>query len=225
MVRNIMLSKIINIAAGSDYKKSNGSGNQNKFLRRNPYSSFQFHDSIVFSPALQYLTNVQWRLKEISNLSKGKLAVSFVASDFEFQTVVDLPNIESLKSVDYRIIKENSLDDQDNKILVEVEVKIEGVVEDNLPQAVTLETLQKLFNRLFVLKIENQLNKTNSVMLTEIIGDLLADLKTEFDSVNNQLFNFIEKLTELKITGVERFDNMHLEPLKINLIKSLKKDS
>ena len=220
-----MLNKIINISAGSDFKKSNGSGNQNKFLRRNPYSSFQFHDSIIFSPALQYLTNIQWRLKEISHLSKGKLAISFITSDIEFQTVVDLPNIDSLKTLDYKVIKENSQADDDDPMLVEVEVRIEGINEEVLPQAVTLDKLENLFKRLFAFKIENQLNKTNSVMLTELIGDLLEDLKKEFDHVNNHLFNFIEKLTESKISANIRTDLKDVEPIKINLIRSLKNDS
>ncbi len=220
-----MLNKIINISAGSDFKKSNGSGNQNKFLRRNPYSSFQFHDSIIFSPALQYLTNIQWRLKEISHLSKGKLAISFITSDIEFQTVVDLPNIDSLKTLDYKVIKENSQADDDDPMLVEVEVRIEGINEEVLPQAVTLDKLESLFKRLFAFKIENQLNKTNSVMLTELIGDLLEDLKKEFDHVNNHLFNFIEKLTESKISANIRTDLKDVEPIKINLIRSLKNDS
>ena len=220
-----MLHKIINISAGSDFKKSNGAGNQNKFLKRNAYSSFQFHDSIIFSPALQFLTNVQWQLKEISHLSKGKLAISFITSDIEFQTVVDLPNIESIKTLDYKVIKDNSEDETSDPMLVEVEVRIEGINEESLPHRVTLDTLENLFHRLFVFKVENQLNRTNSVMLTELIGDLLDDLKTEFDQVNNRLFSFIEKLTESKILGGNKIDLNGIEPIKINLIRSLKNDS
>ncbi len=220
-----MLNKIINISAGSDFKKSNGNAGQNKFLRRNAYSSFQFHDSIVFSPALQYLTNIKWRLKEISHMSKGKLAISFIADDIEFQTVVDLPNIESMKTIDYKVIKENAKDKSVNPMLIEVEVRIEGISDDNLPHAVNLQTLEKLFNRIFALKIENQLTRTNSIMLTDLIADFLEELKFEFDQVNNHLFNFIEKLTESKISAGDKIDLRGIEPIKINLIRSLKNES
>ncbi len=220
-----MLNKIINISAGSDFNKSSGSGSQNRFLRRNAYSTFQFHDSIIFSPALQYLTNIHWHLKEISHITKGKLSISFIADNIEFQTVVDLPNIDSMKSIDYKIIKDNPDDSLGNQMLVEVDVRVEGISEETLPHAVTLHTIEKLFNKLFVLKIENQLIRTNSVMLTELIGDLLEDLKTEFDQVNNHLFNFIEKLTESKISTGNRTDLKGIEPLKINLIRSLKNES
>jgi hypothetical protein len=63
------------------------------------------------------------------------------------------------------------------------------------------------------------------VMLTELIGDLLDDLKAEFDQVNNRLFSFIEKLTESKILGGNKIDLNGIEPIKINLIRSLKNDS
>ncbi len=220
-----MLNKIINISAGSDFKKSSGNGSQNRFLRRNAYSSFQFHDSIIFSPALQYLTNIKWRLKEISHMSKGKLAISFIADDIEFQTVVDIPNIESMKTIDYKVIKEKAEDKSVNPMLVEIELRVEGINEETLPHSVTLNNLEKLFSRLFALKIENQLTRSNSVMLTDLIGDLLEDLKFEFDQVNNHLFNFIEKLTESKISASDKKDLRGIEPIKINLIRSLKNES
>ena len=220
-----MLNKIINISAGSDFKKSSGNGSKNRFLRRNVFSSFQFHDSIIFSPALQYLTNIKWRLKEISHMSKGKLAISFIADDIEFQTVVDLPNIESIKTIDYKVIKDNPVDKSANPMLIELEVRVEGINEDNLPQTVILNALEKLFNKIYSLKIENQLTRTNSVMLSDLIGDLLDDLKFEFDQVNNHLFNFIEKLTESKIFAGDKIDIRGIEPIKINLIRSLKNES
>ena len=220
-----MLNKIINISAGSDFKKSSGTGTKSRFLRRNAYSSFQFHDSIVFSPALQYLTNIKWRLKEISHKSKGKLAISFIADDIEFQTVVDLPNIDSMKTIDYKVIKENTEDNSVNPILVEVELRIEGINEDNLSHSVTLYNLEKLFNRLYTLKIEEQLTTASSVMLSDLIGDLLEDLKLEFDQINNHLFNFIEKLTESKISVDDKKDLRGIEPIKINLIRSLKNET
>ncbi len=158
-------------------------------------------------------------------MSKGKLSISFITADIEFQTVLDIPNIDSLKTIDYKIIKENTDDASGNQMLVEIEVRIEGINEDNLPHTVTLQTLEKLFNRLFALKIENQLNRTNTVMLTELIGDLLEDLKTEFDFINNHLFNFIEKLTESKISAGNKKDLTGIEPIKVNLIRSLKNES
>ena len=62
-------------------------------------------------------------------------------------------------------------------------------------------------------------------MLTDLIADLLEDLKFEFDLVNNHLFNFIEKLTESKISAGDKMDLRGIEPIKINLIRSLKNES
>ncbi|MEO8399385.1 MAG: hypothetical protein ABI550_06160 [Ignavibacteriaceae bacterium] len=189
-----MLDKIINITAGSDFKKSKGFGSNNKPLKKNPYNSFQFHDSIIFSPALQFLTKVEWKLKEIKHLTNGSIAISFTAAEIEFQTIIDIPNISNLKTLDYKVIKEEIIEEQKNKLLIEIQVK----VEESLPGVIHFTSLEKLFKRLFILKIENQLTRDNSGVLNNLIEDLMTDLKKEFNIVNNHLFTFLEKLTESK---------------------------
>ena len=213
-----MLNKIDNVSAGSEYGKTGRStGYIGNFASAYTHR-VDYHDSVNISPALQFLNQVRWRLKEFKHVANEKLYLSFIVSDVEFQTTVDLINIDQLKYLNYHSIKEFKLIDEPKKILSDYSVKITEVHYDNEPVLINFSALNVFFQRVLELRINRELTVSDKFILDELVNGLTTGLKTEFIQLNNQIFIFINKLVGIKIFSKEKADSEFNESL---IIKSI----
>ena len=97
-----MLDKIENIAPGSDYQKSSGNKEKSGYKRSlcNSYSSFS--DSISLSPAILFLSSINWELKHL-RIDKDKLYIVFIFDNIEFSSDFMISEIVSIMKIDYLI--------------------------------------------------------------------------------------------------------------------------
>ncbi|MCL5030668.1 MAG: hypothetical protein M1480_16775 [Bacteroidetes bacterium] len=214
-----MLNKIDNVSAGSEYGKTGRpSGYIGNFASAYTHH-VDYHDSVNISPALQFLNQVQWRLKEFKHVANEKLYLSFIASEVEFQTSVDLINIDQLKYLNYHTIKEFKLSNESKTILSDFSAKISEVRYDNEPVLINFSALNVFFQRVLELRINRELTRSDKFIFDELVDGLTTGLKTEFIQLNNQIFIFINKLVGIKINSKEKAESDFNESL---IIKNLK---
>jgi hypothetical protein len=213
-----MLDKIKNIDSGSDYR---GPGSQ-FLLKKNPYQRHysrgtELHDSVNISPALLFLNQINWKLKDFKHEVNEKLFIDFIVSNIEFQTNIEIVSLNSLHSLNYNIIKGNE-EDKKGKILAQLSVNLDGVDYERDDLIVNFNTLHVFLERLFKLNIETELSVGDSLALKNLLDGLMSGIKNELDHVNSLLFIFFDKLTGIKLKNDDRWEDVP-EPVSIKKIK------
>ncbi len=195
-----MLAKILNITPNSGFKNSSKSPELMKYIRGNSSALFSVNDSVNFSPAIQFLTRIEWQLKELSKTVNEKLLLTFCISDLEFRVIIDLATVSRISFITYEIQRTKTGNTNEKVLLVLTSILSELTYEEN-EVLIRLNTLNKLFDRFEQLKLTDELSGVDISTLGYISDDLTPYLQTEFDYINKLLLVFIEKLTGKKTFG------------------------
>ena len=216
-----MLEKINNISAGSEYGKSTKVNSFSGTLTASYTKKVDSHDSVDISPAMQYLNHINWRLKELKHIVNEKIFIVFVVSEIEFQTSLSLIDFNNLKFLDYKIVKEKKGENWRSKIFVELTSSVDKIWYDFEPKIINLSGLNVFLQRIFDANIYREINGDEKYLINDLIADILPGIKNEFDFLNNFLFNFVEKLTGIKLNENRNINFNNKEPIAINKIKVL----
>ncbi len=209
-----MLNGIINIKPGSGYENSN-----NK-LKYSPYylhkifeEKDNLNDSVILSPALQFLIQANWKLKELKH-TKSLLNIIFKIDDFEFQTEIDMEKINPLSQIYYRVsvqlIPQENTELFQAKLIYYFNDQFEFKFNKIKPAAI-----KQLFERFWergnysVDYIDNK-----DFIYGNILEGIEDELNDEFDRISSILCVFIEKFSGIKIFTGKGSD----EPVLKNLI-------
>ncbi len=214
-----MLNKIDNISAGSEYGKTGRpTGYVGNFASAYTHR-VDYHDSVNISPALKFLNQVRWRLKEFKHVENEKILLSFIISDVEFRTSVDLINIEQLKYLNYHTIKDFALTSEHKIISSDYSAKIIEVNYDNEPELINFSALNVFFQRVLEMRINRELTRNDKFILDELVNGLTTGLKAEFIQLNSQILIFVNKLIGIKIHSKAKADSDFNETLIIKSVK------
>lgn len=213
-----MLDKIKNIESGSDYR---GPGSQ-FLLNKNPNQRHfsrgtELHDSVNISPALLFLNQINWKLKDFKHEVNERMFIDFIVSNIEFQTNIEIVSLNSLHSLNYNIIKENK-EERNQKILAQLSVRLDRIDYERNDLIVDFNTMHVFLERLFKLNVKTELNMGDSVALKNLLDGLMTGIKDEFDHVNSLLFIFFDKLTGIKLKNEIQLESVP-EPVSIKKIK------
>ena len=214
-----MLNKIDNISAGSEYSKSTkpagfGINAASAYNRR-----ADVHDSVNISPALQFLNQVNWRLKEFKRIANEKLILNFIISNIEFRTTIDLENINLLNMLDFNLIKEENAAGSFPKIYIDLSSVIGEINYNSEPALINFSSMNVFFRRVVDLETKRELNRSDSYIFEELVNGISNGINNEFEQLNNQIFIFLDKLLKIKK------ENRHVKELEFNkaiTIKSIK---
>ena len=218
-----MLSKITDIQTGNGFESQNHKPDGfSRAYRRDSSNLKEFHDSVEFSPAMLYLNQVKWRLKKL-NKDNEVLGLAVLIADYEFQTTIDLENINSLQRIYYKVVK--PIEDYKNIKSVYGAFLLNNLKRMKLPESeVGLKALDKIFNRFLEREeLKNISNWEENIIFENILNNIEEELTKEFEAVTEVLFSFVEKFTG-KSVGIMQFNQ---EPssnrlLIIELNKQLK---
>jgi hypothetical protein len=214
-----MLSKIDNISPGSEYSKASKPSGFAATIASAYVRSAGLHDTINFSPALQFLNLVRWRLKAFKHVTNDKLFLDFVLSDIEFQTTIDLVNIESQAFLDYFLIKEGQESNSSKKIFSDFSVNIGRINYEQEPILINLSALNIFCQRIFEQRINREVTANDKYIMNEFVRGITGGIKDEFNHLNNHLFIFLEKLENIRIDGKNKSDLDFPDAIKIKSIK------
>ena len=216
-----MLNKINNISAGSEYSKSSRQAAFNGSIAAGYSRRADMYDSVDISPALQFLNNVKWRLKEFKHSANEKLFLDFIISDIEFQTTLDLVNITSLTELNYNLIKNENSEIQSGKIFTDLASKLGEIRYDKQPELINFSATNVFFSRVLDLRIYRELNSADAYVINELVRGITNGIKNEFDLLNNQIFIFLDKLINVKVESHNKAMADFNEAITIKSIKVL----
>lgn len=214
-----MLDRIINIKTELNYKSSGQSGSpgrQKGFFT----GKVSANDSISFSPAVHYLSRINWRLKDISYNGKDKIKLIFYVAEFEFNAEIDLLRFYSENRQFFDIVKDLSGSAANQKVILTVSVtKQDYQLRDDI-QVMELNGLRTLFKRITFLEIKNEINKHDSIALKNLMDEISFNIIKEFEYINTAFFTLVEKLVPGNNLQGHKFEDLN-EPVIIEKIKVL----
>jgi hypothetical protein len=192
-----MLEKIENIAQGSDYQKSSGTDKKlgNKRSLSNSYSSV--NDSISLSPAILFLSSINWKLKYL-HIEKDKLTIVFIFDNFEFSAILTLSEIPSLEKIDYTVKYPADPQTNANNLTINLSSYIFHSFIDGSPTKHQLLDLTKFCISVMEAYRYNSGLSIDSIQIQDIYVRLKYEIKSEFAYLNKCLINFLEKYLSLK---------------------------
>ncbi len=213
-----MLDKISNISAGSEYGRSVNTGSFNGLIGGVYNKKIGSHDSVNISPALKFLNQVNWKLKDFKHVVNEKLSLSFLVSDLEFQTTIDLVNILNINSVEYRIIKERKGTNWKSRTYLDIVSIPDKIKYSEEPYLINFSALNLLFQRIFDINVFNEITDKDRFLIEELLRDIKFGINDEFNYLNSFLFTFVDKLTGIKIVKREEVNGN----AELNYIKKIK---
>lgn len=194
-----MLEKISNISSGSEYSKSVKTKTFGNALGAAYNKKVDSHDSVNISPALQYLNQINWRLKELKHGTDEKIFIDYIISDIEFQTTIELPNISALSSLAFKVIKDRNGNNWKSRTVIDIVSRLDDIAYNESPSLINFSALNIFFQRIFDMNIYRELSSEDEFLINELVSDLKYGMKNEFEHMNGYLFTFIDKLTGMQM--------------------------
>lgn len=182
-----MLDKIININSNFQYKGGGShSAGFDKFF--NGIITSSRNDSIKFSPLAQYLSRINWQLKNLSFLSKTRVHIELLVDGFEISADLDLIDYFKTNRQLYNIFRTIETGLFTSKILIRISSRKRKLVLDDNPGKYELKGLYRLFEKISMIEgdTEQQLSS-----LQEGIREELVD---EMEVINIIMYNLMNKL-------------------------------
>ncbi|QQS35520.1 MAG: hypothetical protein IPM56_14900 [Ignavibacteriales bacterium] len=201
-----MLAKILNITPGSGFKNSSKAPGLMKYIKGSRSSFISMNDSVNFSPAIQFLSRIEWQLKELSQTVNEKLLLTFAVHNIEFRVVIDISVISRLSFVTYEISRNRTGSSKEKTQIVITSILEEFSYDEN-SILLNLSALNILFDRYDMMNLTEELNGIDVATMSYLADDLANRLQSEFQYINKLLFIFIEKLTGKKVSDVQKKNN------------------
>lgn len=196
-----MLGRIINISTNTELKQSRKSHGFGKYMASAYAHHNDVHDSVSLSPALIFLNENKWHLKDIEHLSPEKIMLFMVINGLELVTTIDLANLRYIQRLEYDILKERELNGEISKALAHFSVKLTHSKFEEFGELIIFNGLKSLFDRIFLLDLDCELNSSELKIIQNLLDGIYGDIQYEFDYLNSGIITFIEKLKGTKLSG------------------------
>lgn len=195
-----MLEKIANINLKSEFFNGKKAAVAYKNSLKNGVLRNDLHDSVNLSPAYRFLSQIDWRLKEMTSLTAEKIHVAFNFSGFDFQTTLDLSNLAKLNTITYNVVNDSSKEISGKIIAASLSIAVHRQQIEPQDVLTDIHGIKTLFYRLSSLDLKQELNFNNDI-LYDLFDGILNSISKEFDYINDCLFAFIEKMMKIKSPG------------------------
>jgi len=214
-----MLEKIENIVPGSDYQKSSGNKEKSGYKRSlsNPYSSVS--DSISLSPAILFLSSINWELKHL-RIDKDKLNIVFTFDNIEFSSDLMINEIVSFVKIDYLIKYPANSQINTNYVTSKLSSSVMYSIMDGSPIKYQMFYLTKFCISVIEAYGYNSGLSIDSIQVQDIYSSIGHNMKLEFAYLNKCLINFLEKYLSFKINSGNEYDpnksELNLKYIQLN---------
>lgn len=195
-----MLEKITNINLKSEFFNGKKAAVAYKNSFKSELLRNDLHDSVNLSPAYRFLSQIDWRLKEMSKISSEKISLAFYFSGFEFQTTFDLSNLAKVNTLVYHVANEEDKEAKAKVITASLSVMVNHPLLEPNDVLTELHGIKTLFYRLSSMNLKEELNFKNDILF-DLFDGILKTISKEFDYINNCLFVFVEKMLKIKLPG------------------------
>jgi hypothetical protein len=213
-----MLDKILNITPGSDFSQSPVKKGKADFFLSRVSAHSDVHDSLSYSPAWRYITQLNWRINGAKLLKDNKFYISFIVAETEFNTLLDLNDLSSSSVFVYDITRKKIVNNTETGVLIEMEKKTYSVADAGV--IYELKNLNRLFERVWNLDLKHELND-KEMYLNALLEDNLNGISAEINFITVSLVSFVEKLLNKTFSHALLQGQKTVQELNIKKIKSL----
>jgi len=189
-----MLKKIENIASAAEFKNNSRfvSGLHSLPIISGGKSSIS--DSLSFSSAFKYLSQLKWQLKSFVHAENDEIVLEFIVENFSFRTKVNINDCSST-NINYKIVNHSDLSISGHKYQIIISFDLEPEVYNEPLLSSSTKYLSTLFEKFAsydsILISSSNNSETNSFFL----DDWHSQLRFELSLIHRNLICFVEKVT------------------------------
>lgn len=208
-----MLNKIENITLNpnsrNEIKSSKKDSHINHLTKKENFS-----DTITFSTALLFLSQLKWRLKKINHISTDELEVEIIANDISYSTIINLKE-PSVKNLNFKI--QNEFPFKHNKSLYSIDVLFNYVKVESTDEEKLYEPVNKLLYRIPSYEYANE-KEISSTFYYELLEGIETGLAISLSMIYINMIQFSDKLAGKNNFSVIENLNTAEQLIKINKI-------
>lgn len=188
-----MLKKIENISSSAEMKSHTHLSTTLGTVSSIQSGRTNFLDSLSFSTAFKYLSQLKWQLKSLKRTENDEIAIEFKAGDFTFITLVNLYNHQS-NNIIYRIIDKDDADSDKPYNELRISFDFNSVVYSES----SFESSQKFIKLLFerINSYGRFISNTHSdfEQISYLFEEFEDELIYELSFIHKNVIHFIEKV-------------------------------
>lgn len=208
-----MLNKIENITLNpnsrNEIKSSKKDSHINHLTKKENFS-----DTITFSTALLFLSQLKWRLKKINHISTDELEVEIIANDISYSTIINLKE-PSVKNLNFKV--QNEFPFKHNKSLYSIDVLFNYVKVESTDEEKLYEPVNKLLYRIPSYEYAGE-KEISSTFYYELLEGIETGLAISLSMIYRNMIQFSDKLTGKNNFSVIENLNTAEQLIKINKI-------
>ena len=205
-----MLNKIENISLKPDMRNEIKNTKKESGLNK-VYKRGSFADTLTYSEALIFLSNLNWKLRKLNISSDEELEIAFQFENFEFNFLINTKS-NLLQSVNVKITDINVID---YSSLLKFTIELSFIYRDNQDEIEGLEVLNNIFSKVKSYYIPSE-NEINSKYYFNIFYEQEEKLSNVLSKFLKNILIFIEKLNQKRITfgSVDNLQTTNLIEIK-----------
>lgn len=188
-----MLKKIENIASASEFKNNSRfvSGLHSLSGISNGKSSIS--DSLSFSTAFKYLSQLKWNLKSLEHNANEEFMIEFGIDNFIFQTKVNVHDCRP-NDILYKIINDGLINSSTHKYQILLLFNFDSEVYAEPLNATDTQYLSRLYDRFISYDSIISKNSNSPEVNDFLIEEVQNYLRYEISLIHRNLVYFIEKI-------------------------------
>ncbi|MBK7632340.1 MAG: hypothetical protein IPJ23_16860 [Ignavibacteriales bacterium] len=217
-----MLKKIENIASASEFKNNSRFVGGLHTLPGISSGKSSISDSLSFSNAFKYLSQLKWNLKSLEHSVNEEFLIEFGIDNFLFQTKVNIHDCRS-NNIVYKIINEGFISSSTRKYQILLSFDFDSEVYTEPVIATDTQYLNRLFDRFN--SYDSIISKNSN---SPEVNDFLIDesqnyLRYEISLIHRNVIFFVEKIVgetfskELRISVYNPEDKKLIRIQQINV--------
>ncbi|GMU94968.1 MAG: hypothetical protein HZC46_11275 [Ignavibacterium album] len=173
-----------------------------------------FSDTITFSAALLFLSQLKWRLKKISYITQDELEIEIIANDISYSSLINLKE-PLIKDLSIKI--QNEFPFKHNKSLYTISILFNFQKVEAIEEAKLYESVNKLFYRIPSYEYADE-KEISSTFYYELLEGIETDLIESLSLIYRNMIQFTDKLTgKNNLNLVENLENGE-QYIKLNKI-------
>lgn len=199
-----MLKKIENIANAGELKNNNRYSASINSLPVITGQKSNISDSLSFSSAFKYLSNLKWQLKSLEHSDNDEFILEFIVDKLLFKTRISV-NDSKTSDINYRISNEEVINASEHKYNVIISFDFDPQVYSAAATASSTEYLNWLFEK-FVSYDSILLKSSDDPEINSFFLDgSEKKLQYELSLIHRNIISFVEKVSGEVISNHLRY--------------------
>lgn len=215
-----MLKKIENIASTAEFKNNSRFISGLHSLPGIVRGKTSISDSLSFSSAFKYLTQLKWNLKSLEQNDNDEFLLEFGVDNFSFQTKINIHDIR-VNNILYRIINDALTNTAVRKYQIFLSFDFDSEVYDEPVVATDTQYLKRLYDRFNSYDSIISKNSNNQDVNDFLIEESQNYLRYEISLMHRNLIFFVEKIVGETLSKALRISVYNPEDKKLIRIQQI----